>query len=225
MLILALDTSLAACSVALRDSETAKTLARQWAAMERGHGEALPQMVSAVIADSGRRFQEIDRIAVPRGPGSFTGIRIGLAMARGLALALGKPVIAPTTLQALAWNVTDNPEGRPIVAVIDPGREEFHLQLFHADGSETSPAQAVRHADIPAVLPDNAMVSGPGAEHLLTLAAAHGLSAVVSRAPALPDAAVIAPRAAALPETASPQPLYIRAPDAKPVAQAITTPA
>lgn len=217
MLILAFDTSLAACSAALHDGATGRTLARRWAAMERGHAEALPQMVASVVDEGGLSFRDIDRIAVPRGPGSFTGIRIGLAMARGLALALGKPVVAPTTLEALAWNVTDNPEARPVVAVIDPGREEFHLQAFDAAGGALSQAQAVRNGDIAGMVPGNALVTGPGARSLVALVTARGLAVSASHASPLPDAAIIAARAAALPDMPSPEPLYIRPPDAKPL--------
>ncbi|MGE0212117.1 MAG: tRNA (adenosine(37)-N6)-threonylcarbamoyltransferase complex dimerization subunit type 1 TsaB [Parvibaculaceae bacterium] len=223
MLTLALDTSLAACSAALHDSASGAVLARQWMAMERGHGEALPQMVAAVMAESGHAFSDIGRIAAPRGPGSFTGIRIGLAMARGLALALGKPIVAPTTLEALAWNIVDNPEARPIVAVIDPGREEFHLQTFDPRGVAVSDASAVRHKDLMAFLPRDALVTGPGTELLVSLAS--GLAPIASRALALPDAGIIAVRAAALPPTRSPEPLYLRPPDAKPLAMPVAAPA
>ncbi len=99
MMILGLDTALSACSAAVVDSATGQCPARRLEKMDVGHAEALPGMVREVVQSAGLGFAGIDRIAVTTGPGTFTGVRIGLAFARGLGLALGWPVVGVSTLQ------------------------------------------------------------------------------------------------------------------------------
>src|ERR1700743_343581 len=98
MRILAVDTALGACSVAVLDGE--KILFHHFEEMARGHAEALPPMVQAAMA--GIAFESLDRLAVTTGPGTFTGQRVGLAFMRGLRVALKKPLIGITTLEAMA---------------------------------------------------------------------------------------------------------------------------
>ena len=100
MLTLALDTCLAACSAALdRDGQTVGWISEP---MARGHQERLAPMVRDLMADCGVAFGDLDRIGVTVGPGSFTGLRVGLAFAKGLALALNRPCVGVGALEALA---------------------------------------------------------------------------------------------------------------------------
>lgn len=100
MLILAIDTALTACSLAIvRDGET---LVSRIEPMARGQAERLAPMVEDAMAQARISFGALDRIAVTRGPGAFTGLRVGLAFARGLALALDKPCVGLSTLEVLA---------------------------------------------------------------------------------------------------------------------------
>ena len=92
MLILAIDTALDACAAAVLDTEAGKLIAQESQGMKRGHAEALMPLVGRVIARSGIGFADLDLIAVTTGPGSFTGLRVGLSAARGIALAATKPV-------------------------------------------------------------------------------------------------------------------------------------
>ena len=89
MRILAIDTALEACSAAVLDTELGAVVARESMAMARGHAEALMPLIARVMEEGGLDFTQIDRIAVTTGPGSFTGMRVGIAAARGLALATG----------------------------------------------------------------------------------------------------------------------------------------
>src|SRR6202008_278125 len=91
MLILAIDTALDACAAAVLDTGTGKVIAMESQAMKRGHAEALMPLIARVMKETGIPFTALDRIAVTSGPGSFTGLRVGLSAARGLALAAGKP--------------------------------------------------------------------------------------------------------------------------------------
>jgi tRNA threonylcarbamoyladenosine biosynthesis protein TsaB len=98
--VLAIDTALNACAAALVCG--GETRATQSETMERGHAERLAPLVDEMMRGVGATFNEIDRIVVTVGPGSFTGVRVGLSFARGLALALGRPCVGVSTLEALA---------------------------------------------------------------------------------------------------------------------------
>src|SRR5579864_9061423 len=87
MRVLAIDTALAACSAALMDTEQGGIVAGESLAMTRGHAEALMPLLARVIERSGIALLEIDRVVVTTGPGSFTGLRVGISAARGIALA------------------------------------------------------------------------------------------------------------------------------------------
>jgi tRNA threonylcarbamoyl adenosine modification protein YeaZ len=98
--ILAVDTALGACSCAVL--EDTNVHAHRFTVMERGHAEALAPMVEDAMRESGIAFAELDRLAVTTGPGTFTGQRIGLAFMRGMRIALKRPLIGITTLEAMA---------------------------------------------------------------------------------------------------------------------------
>lgn len=119
MRILALDTALGAASAAIVDAASNRVLAQESLAMERGHSEALMPMVARVLAASGIGFAEIDRFAVTTGPGSFTGLRIGIAAARGFALVHGKPAVGVSTLAAFAAPLLFGEDRKPVAVAID----------------------------------------------------------------------------------------------------------
>jgi tRNA threonylcarbamoyladenosine biosynthesis protein TsaB len=121
MLVLGIDTSLDACSVAIvRDGET---LAHLHETMTRGQAERLAPMAREAAQQAGVTFPQFDRIAVTTGPGSFTGVRVGLSFARALALALNKPCIGVSTLEALA--LEDGEEGARAALIETPGASYF----------------------------------------------------------------------------------------------------
>src|SRR3954464_3523204 len=93
MRVLAIDTALEACSAAVLDTERPQAAVRESHLMARGHAEALMPLVARVMDKAGLDFKQLDRIAVTTGPGSFTGLRVGIAAARGIALAAGRPAI------------------------------------------------------------------------------------------------------------------------------------
>src|SRR4051812_35357837 len=120
MKLLALDTAMGACSVAIHHSGW-DVLAKAFVAMDRGHAEAIAPMVRDVMAQAHISFGELDRIVVTVGPGTFTGVRIGLAMARGLGLALDIPVVGIDTLTAISVNLTE--DGLPALVASDARRD------------------------------------------------------------------------------------------------------
>jgi tRNA threonylcarbamoyladenosine biosynthesis protein TsaB len=126
--ILALDSSGAACSVALwADGGIA---AHRFEPMQRGQAERLMPMVVAAMAEARRGFAELDLIAVCVGPGSFTGLRVGLATARGLALAGATPAGGVTAFDAALESVTARPAGKTIAVAIDSRRGDLFVQFF-----------------------------------------------------------------------------------------------
>ncbi len=101
MKILAIDTALEACSAAVYDSEAERTLSFISHDMRRGHAEALIPIISDAMKAANLEFSELDRIATTIGPGSYTGLRVGISAAKGISLASGKPAVGITTLAAL----------------------------------------------------------------------------------------------------------------------------
>jgi tRNA threonylcarbamoyladenosine biosynthesis protein TsaB len=213
MLVLAMDTCLGACSAALVRGE--QTLAALSEPMTRGHQERLAPMVRELMAEAQAPFSAVDRIGVTVGPGSFTGLRVGLAFAKGLGLALGRPVAGVGVLHALAQAAA--PAG-PAAAVIDAGRGRLYLQLFDAAAEPLAPPDVLTLdaalARVIQAFPDGAFtLCGPGAPHLREAWPAARLVEVE-----VPDPVVVARLAAVGPPGPS-TPLYLRPPDAIPKAQ------
>jgi len=218
MLILAIDTALDACAVAVLDTDANRLIARESEPMKRGHAEALMPMIARVIVASGVGYAQLDRIAVTTGPGSFTGLRVGLSAARGIALAAGKPAVGFTTLAAYAAPLLSEHDGVPIVSAIDARHDQVYYQVVRGDGSSM-----IR----PRVGPvDEAVAEACGSAPRLVGNAAQILAdrwpataqppAQVDARPA-PDIAWVAWLGAAVePGTAPARPYYLRPPDAKP---------
>ena len=136
MLILAIDTALDACSAAVLDTHASKMIATESQSMKRGHAEALMPLIGRVMKESGLPFAALDRVAVTTGPGSFTGLRVGLSAARGIGLAAGKPVVGLTTLSAYAAPIVSENGEHPILAPMrmdEPKNEAMPLSYKGMD--------------------------------------------------------------------------------------------
>lgn len=211
MQVLAIDSATSACSAALWRDGT--VIARRFAAMARGQSEALVPMIAEAMAEAGIGFPALDLLAVTVGPGAFTGIRIGLATARALALASGKPLAGIATPEAVAAAVPEAERaGRTVLAAIDSRRDELWLQAFDANLAPLGEPAALipeRAADLVA---GPVVVVGDAADLVLP----HLADAVASSAPGAPDAAVVAALAAArwpAGRALPPEPLYLRPAD------------
>jgi tRNA threonylcarbamoyladenosine biosynthesis protein TsaB len=134
MRVLAIDTALEACSAAVLDTEQGDVRAQDSVAMQRGHAEALMPQIKRVMERAGLSFDDLDRVAVTIGPGSFTGLRVGIAAARGIALAAGKTVVGLSTLAAYATPLIAADNALPVVAAIDARHDHVYLQVFGAGG-------------------------------------------------------------------------------------------
>ena len=229
MNILGFDTATTGCSAAvLIDGEI---MARQWEEMEKGQAERLNPMIGEVMSQAGLNFDGLDGIGVTVGPGAFTGLRIGLAAARAIGLAVAAPVIGMTTFAALARAVPRSElSGRALVIAVNGKRRDVFAQTLDGQGNVLSEPGALDPATVPESLPPGPiLIAGDGGPALVY--ALEGCSEAgegpemrirFSSAMAPPDAAHVAALAAqalAAGESpllqAPPRPLYIRPPDAR----------
>lgn len=213
MRLLAFDCAGRGCAVAvLCDGRVA---ARRSEPMERGQAAALLPMIAAVLAEAAVPAASLDLIAVTTGPGGFTGLRIGIAAARGLALATGRPAVGVSSFAAIAAAVPAPPRvGRSLVVALDSKRDEIFLQAFASDGSPQGAAAQRTPAAAGALLPPGPLLLAGDAA--LRLAAGLGGRATVAADTAVPDPADIARLAAAAWRAGTalpPRPVYLRPPD------------
>jgi len=217
MNILALDTAQNACSVAVMSEHA--IIAREFEWRPRGHAEVLALMIKRVMAQAGMSFSDLDRVAVTIGPGSFTGLRVGIATARGIALAAAIPLIGISSFEAVAANIEqDEEEALPICVIFDARRGEVYVQLFGADLKALSRPCACVPTEVADILPAQKTIAiGSGVELVSEALGPNAQKLVPSAALNVADAAVIANLALVRqPQTQPVEPLYLRAPDAKP---------
>jgi tRNA threonylcarbamoyladenosine biosynthesis protein TsaB len=226
MNILALDTSMGACSAAVLavDGGVERLVLRE-AVMARGHAEALMPMVAEAMGESSVAFADLDVIAATTGPGSFTGVRIAIAAARGLALVTQTKLygIDSLTVMARLARAQSASEGEFAIAV-DARRGMLYLGVFDAEGRKLEGPLLLAPEGALARLPANlGMAAGSGAV-LLAEAAARAGRKIEARLPELqPSAGALAQIAYASGESlANLRPLYLRPPDARPQAQALS---
>jgi tRNA threonylcarbamoyladenosine biosynthesis protein TsaB len=214
--ILALDTALGATSAAILDVGADRVLAMESAPMERGHSEALMAMVQRVLAASGLQFAEIDRFAVTTGPGSFTGLRIGIAAARGFALVHGKPAVGVSTLAAFAAPLLFGQERKPVAAAIDARHGMVFFQSLAIGGRTMAGPGLFSLEDAARKIGDGAVAFVGNAADRLAMARKgvttdfRSSAGIVNTLPA-PDIVWVARLgAAADPMSAPAKPLYLR---------------
>ncbi len=204
--ILAIDTCEGSCSAALVVGE--RVLAKRSEAIGRGHAERLLPMIDEMLEEAGGDYDGVRRIAVTIGPGTFTGLRIGLSVARGLGLALSKPVVGLTSLQVLAAQAGASEGARVHAALMGRGGQAFYQAFTAKDGAlpeSTGEPRSMDAADIQARIDaEPGVVIGSGAALL-------GDDAAVAAI----DPVVLARLAAGLdPAAYPPEPAYFRAADA-----------
>jgi tRNA threonylcarbamoyladenosine biosynthesis protein TsaB len=216
MRVLAIDTALAACAAAVLDSDRG-IIASESQPMIRGHAEALIPLIARVMKQSDMTFAGLGRIAVTTGPGSFTGVRVGLAAARGFGVATGVPVVGVSTLSVYAAPYLAGNGKAPVVAAIDARHDHVFLQVFGPGGQTlVSPRLARLSEAIRAASAAPAYVVGSAARAVADGLAKSAAPRAVDPREA-PDIAWVAQIGAVTPQAQSaPHPQYLRAPDAQP---------
>jgi tRNA threonylcarbamoyl adenosine modification protein YeaZ len=215
MKLLAIDTAAGACAACIFDTASEAVTGRQVRDIGKGHAEHLMAVIEEAMREATVGFPEIGAVAVSVGPGSFTGVRVGVSAARGLALALRIPAIGVTTLEALAAETRDLFGPRFVLAAIEAGRGEVHVALHDGEGNlcdgpkvatiEAAADLARRHA---------AVLAGSAAPRI---AAASGTPLEIG--PAGATAAIASYARIAAERTGPherPRPLYLREADARP---------
>jgi tRNA threonylcarbamoyl adenosine modification protein YeaZ len=213
--LLAIDTSAESCSVGVAVPGASPVLRSVDAG--RTHAERLMPLAAEAMAEAGLAFADLDRIAVTIGPGSFTGVRIGVAAARGLALATGAATVGIGTLAVHAAEAAVLAAG-PVVVAIAAGRGDIYVQRFGATGAAETPPEVGPPAAFAAVVDGRAVLCGSGADALNAAAGTRNL--VVHRRTTPSIVALLRLATIAPPQDEAPKPLYLRPPDAKPQTQA-----
>jgi len=223
MRILAIDTALEACSVAVFDTEGGSRTRSRSLPMARGHAEALMPLVATVMSDARTEFDEIDRIAVTVGPGSFTGLRVGVAAARGIGLAAGKPVVGLTTLAAMAVPFIDADDTKSLLVVIDARHDQVYMQLYGPGGRTLVAPRVVHLRDaIRAAMASPTRIVGNAAKLVEAAWPENERRPLLVNEAKAPDIVWVARLgAAADPDRASVKPLYLREADAHPQAAGV----
>jgi tRNA threonylcarbamoyladenosine biosynthesis protein TsaB len=218
MRVLAIDTALAGCSAAVLDLDRGGIVASETLSIARGHAEALIPLIARVMQHSVMEFTELDRIAVTTGPGSFTGLRVGISAARAIALAATKPAIGLSTLAGFAAPQIADDDSTNVVAVIDARHAHVYLQIFGRGGRTlVAPRIATLRDAVRLAVNGPARVVGSGAAMLAAAWPKEAEPPLLVDDRGAPEIAWIARLGAAAAEGhGPPKPLYLRAPDAQP---------
>jgi len=177
-------------------------------------------MIEAVLSEAGLSIPDIDRFAVTIGPGSFTGIRVGIAAVRGFAVVSGAPAVGVSTLAAHAETAREVVGEKPVLAVLPAKGDEVFGQLFAPDGAEITEANVGSPGYFAGeALRANAVVAGAGSERVVASDGRSHLAVIHSRS--TPDINAVLRVAASKSPVGSPRPLYVKSPDATRVETAV----
>lgn len=226
MLVLAIDTALDACAAGILDTDDGRLIAQETLPMKRGHAEALMPLIARVIESAGIGFTALDRIAATAGPGSFTGLRVAVTVARHLALARGARLVAVPTLDVIADAARPHvPDGGHVAALLDAKGGRVFAAYYRRDDAAMSRLCEPKLAPADAVLqsaPRPCWLTGEGLAYHEAAVAASGLSAVeeAARWPRARSVLLLGWRAIERGDFVAPfdlVPLYIRPPEAEEV--------
>lgn len=165
MRVLALETATRWCSAAVVSG--GRAIAERSLSTPRVHSEKLLTLTDGVLSDARLSLTDIDAVCISIGPGSFTGLRIGLSAAKGIAFAASKPLVAVPTLEAIAWNTAlfAGVRGGLVLPMIDARREDVYCALYYYDGSaldERAGARAIHLDEIRSLIEGGGPVTVAG---------------------------------------------------------------
>ncbi len=216
MKLLAIDCAASLCAASIFDADAGEELGREVLDLGKGHAEHLMAVIAEALRKAGVGYSDLGRIGVAVGPGSFTGLRVGVATARGLALALKIPVVGVTTLEALAAEARRDFPGRPVLAVLDGGRGEIHAALYDEGGVlRNGPAAMALDEAVGMAAERKPVLAGTAAK---SIAETVGSPLDIGPVAATADIAVYARLAVSKAPGERPKPVYLREADAKPQA-------
>ncbi|MGA7489417.1 MAG: tRNA (adenosine(37)-N6)-threonylcarbamoyltransferase complex dimerization subunit type 1 TsaB [Xanthobacteraceae bacterium] len=218
MRVLAIDTALEACAVAMFDIARGGITASETLPMARGHAEAVMPLIARVMDAADIGFADLDRIAVTTGPGSFTGLRVGISAARGIALAAGKPAIGLSTLAGFAAPLIAEDDSTHVVVAIDARHDQVYLQVFGLGGRTlVAPRIATLRDATRAAITGPARIVGSAANQVAAAWPKGAEPPLLVEHRSAPDIGWIARLGAAAEDGyGRPKPLYLRPPDAQP---------
>lgn len=214
-MLLALESSDRLCAACLIDETTGSIAASKTIDIGRGHAEKMMGLIGEVLAAAKIDYAALTGLAVCVGPGSFTGIRVGLSTVIGLSIALNLPVRGVTSLQALALAAVGATRGQTILALVDAHRGDVYAQMFASDGAPLDAARQISLEQVGKLAgAANIVCAGSG---VAVLNAAHPDLVIQSiEGIELPDVDCVARAALSQSLTVAAKPLYLRRPDAKP---------
>jgi tRNA threonylcarbamoyladenosine biosynthesis protein TsaB len=215
MILLAIDTSSTLCAACIYDSAAEKELGRAVLDLGKGHAERLIDVVHDAMTAAGVDFHDLGRIAVSVGPGSFTGVRVGVSATRGFAMALKVPAVGVTTLEAIAAQAREAFGAKTVMAALDAGRGEINAAIYDDGGALIYGPVATTLADAALLARKHSPLLAGSAAQMVAGEAA-GLQ--VGPTGATADVRYYAMLGAARHAGERPKPLYLREADAKPQA-------
>ena len=218
MNLLAIDCASHLCAACVYDTQARVELGRAVEDIGKGHAERLMAVIGEALAAAGASYRDLGAVAVSVGPGSFTGIRVGVSAARGLALALGIPSIGVTTLEAIAAQSRDSIGARPILVALTSGPENVQAAVYDEFGRTLYDPALMTLREAALIAGDTgAALAGTAAEAVAALVAGREMD--FGPLDSTADIGWYARLAAAAgPAGQRPRPLYLREPDAKPQA-------
>ena len=211
-MLLAIDTCGPLCSAALAEGENLIAIRNE--DIGRGHAERLMPMLEEMLRESNIDWSQLNKIVCTIGPGSFTGLRVGLATARGLALALNCLCIGVSVFEAFAAVVQADNNNQPFVVAMDAKRNQVWLQLYNGNSLPMAEPLALSNDDARRDIPASIInLYGSGAP---LLAIENSRYIVKNSSASAPIEGVVKIAMARKSNSIKPKPLYLRNPDAKP---------
>ena len=216
MNILAIDTSGEDCGILILNESFKKPFVLVKEKINRGYSECLPSLLETVLANSELTISAIDRFGVCIGPGSFTGIRIGISFAKGLSLVHKIPIVGLSTLEIFAKSINKDFEERPILAVVDSKKDEYFIQIYSEDNKITNEPYVATTKQIIDLNLENFTIVCSENSNLLSLTEINQLKNI-NKVNTEQKLKVIAQQSTIATEPFNNlTPIYLRAPDAKP---------
>ena len=212
--IILIETSTSLCSVAL--VEDGKVVSERLSSEPRAHASMTAPYVSEILKERGLRVQDCSAVAVSKGPGSYTGLRVGVSTAKGLCFGAGIPLVSVGTLDTLVWQAIDEgllPEGcRYIVPMIDARRMEVYTGIFTPEGRQISPtvAQVVEEGSFKELLEEGPVLFiGDGAEKCRNVIGGHFIQCC-PKASGMKEPAIAALKEGRFEDVAYFEPFYLK---------------